>query len=623
MTKGTTFDTTKRRLQEILEEVQNGSTQLPDFQRGWVWDDDRITSLIASVSMGFPIGALMTLGTGGEGVRFKPRPVEGTDKRLLEIDPETLVLDGQQRLTSLYQALVGPGATNTKDSKNKKIRRWYYIDMEQAVNPNGDREEAVFSVPEDRIVKKFGGEPELDVSSVEMEFERHLFPVNKVFDSKGWRRDYNDFWDRDREKIDLYDEFDEKVIERFEQYLVPVIKLTKSTPKEAVCLVFEKVNTGGVSLTVFELLTATFAADNFQLRDDWRRREENLKRAHAVLQGLQSDDFLQCISLLVTNERREEALSLGKPPHEVPGISCKRKDILKLTVEEYKEWADQVTEGFRRAARFLHQQKIFKAKDVPYRTQIVPLATILTALGRDWEDERNRKRIARWFWCGVFGEVYGGAIESRFARDYPEVVAMIREGGPEPITVTDANFAPNRLLTMRTRNSAAYKGLYALLMRDGCRDFRSGEGVEAQGFFDEKMDIHHIFPRKWCDRESKKPDDYNSIINKTALSARTNRSIGGRAPSKYISSLEKNAGVSTAEMDAILASHRIDSDCIRDDDFEGFFQRRADALLDRIEEAMGKPIARDPEVFQEVEDYEEEEPEWDENGAMDSHYVAT
>ena len=90
------------------------------------------------------------------------------------------------------------------------------------------------------------------------------------------------------------------MIKRFEQYQVPVIELKKETPKEAVCLVFERVNTGGVPLTVFELLTAAFAADDFQLRDDWNAREARLKQQHPVLRNLQSDDFLQAISLLVT-----------------------------------------------------------------------------------------------------------------------------------------------------------------------------------------------------------------------------------------------------------------------------------------------------------------------------------
>jgi uncharacterized protein with ParB-like and HNH nuclease domain len=75
---GATFDSTKTPLQEILARADKGSLQLPDFQRGWVWDDERIRSLVASVSVSFPIGAVMLLETGGQHVRFKPRPLSGT-----------------------------------------------------------------------------------------------------------------------------------------------------------------------------------------------------------------------------------------------------------------------------------------------------------------------------------------------------------------------------------------------------------------------------------------------------------------------------------------------------------------------------------------------------------------
>lgn len=588
------FDSTKTPLQELLSRADKGSLQLPDFQRGWVWDDDRIRSLLASVSVSFPIGAVMLLQTGGEHVRFKPRPLMGTHPRLRQVSPEALILDGQQRLTSLYQALMSTSAVETKDVKGKPIRRWYYLDMKKAVTNDDDRDDAVLSIPEDRLVKAFGGEIVLDVTTPEREYAADLFPVNRIFQSAEWRQAYNRHWNYAPEKIRLYDGFEREVIKRFEQYQVPVIELKKETPKEAVCLVFERVNTGGVALNVFELLTASFAADDFQLRDDWIAREHRLKHKHPVLGNLQNDDFLQAISLLVTQARRRQALAAGVAADSAPGISCKRRDILKLEVADWRAWADRVEAGFLRAARFLYGQKIFKARDVPYRTQLVPLAAILVELGNDGETESARQKIARWYWCGVLGELYGGAIETRFARDLPEVAAWVRGEAVEPITIQESSFQPNRLLTLRTRNSSAYKGLYALLMRDGGRDFRTGEPIEAQTFFDDKVDIHHIFPENWCKTAGIDAGIYNSIINKTALSARTNRQIGGRAPSQYLPAIEKTAGVGTAKMDEILRSHCIEPEHLRADRFWEFDAARAEALLARIEAATGKTVARDP-----------------------------
>ena len=610
---GASFDSTKTPLQDLLVRAHALALQLPDFQRGWVWDDERIKSLLASVSASFPIGAVMLLQAGGEHIRFKPRPLAGTDEALHE-EPETLVLDGQQRLTSLYQALMSASAVETKDTKGKPIRRWYYLDMKKAVELEADREDAVLSVPEDRQVKAFRGEITLDVATPDLEYAADLFPVNRIFGSAEWRQAYSEHWNFDTDKMRLFNAFERDVIKRFEQYQVPVIELKKETSKEAVCLVFERVNTGGVALTVFELLTASFAADDFQLRDDWNAREARLKQQRPVLSKLQSDDFLQAISLLVTQARRRAALDGGTPTDKAPGISCKRRDILRLEVADWQAWADRVEAGFVAAARFLYRQKIFKAQDLPYRTQLVPLAAIFTDLDQAGETEGAQRKIARWYWCGVLGEIYGGAIESRFARDLPEVTALVRGEAVEPTTITESSFQAGRLLTLRTRNSSAYKGFYALLMRDGGCDFRTGELIVAQTVFDDKIDIHHIFPEKWCKTTGIEPCTYNSIINKTAISAHTNRQIGGRAPSKYLPAVEKAADIDPARMDVILASHCIAPDSMRTDRFWDFYATRAEALLQRIEAATGMRITREPKLFRAgvvPEIYDEGPQEWD------------
>src|SRR5262245_23327211 len=102
---GSTFQTNPVDLHELLDNCHHGSLQLPDFQRSWVWDEDRIKSLIASISRAFPVGALMALETGGS-INFKPRPVEGAPPEARSAVPRELLLDGQQRITSLYQVTL-------------------------------------------------------------------------------------------------------------------------------------------------------------------------------------------------------------------------------------------------------------------------------------------------------------------------------------------------------------------------------------------------------------------------------------------------------------------------------------------------------------------------------------
>ncbi len=126
-----------------------GKVQLPDFQRPWKWDDDRILSLLATVTLGYPLGVMMTLETGGPGTRFKPRPLEGTNVPA-DVEPEQLLMDGQQRLTSLYQALRSDNPVDTMDARSKRLLRWYYIDIAKAIAVDGNREDSILSIPADR-----------------------------------------------------------------------------------------------------------------------------------------------------------------------------------------------------------------------------------------------------------------------------------------------------------------------------------------------------------------------------------------------------------------------------------------------------------------------------------------
>jgi hypothetical protein len=156
--------------------------------------------------------------------------------------------------------------------------------------------------------------------------------------------------------------------------------------------------------------------------------------------------------------------------------------------------------------------------------------------------------------------------------------------------VAEAQFAPGRLLTLRTRGSAAYKGIYALLMMEGALDWRTGETANVTMYFDEAIDIHHIFPKAWCEARKIKPQVYNSIVNKTPLTARTNRVIGGRAPSDYLTRLASSAGVDTDAISKHVSTHLARADLMALDDFDAFFAARARALLDKIASAMGKSI---------------------------------
>lgn len=621
---GSTFQTNPYDLSKLLEDCDRGTLQLPDFQRSWVWDEDRIKSLIASISRAFPVGALMTLDTGGD-VNFKPRPVEGAPAIAKDAKPLSLLLDGQQRMTSLYQVTVRDKVVETVTPKKKKVKRWFYIDIRKALDPSVDREEAIIGVPEDKIVRgEFGREAGPDLSSTERECKLLMYPVAKVFDWDRWQDGFDKAWPGDANEPvrDEFRRFKREVLENFKYYRVPVIALDRSTSKEAVCVVFEKVNTGGKPLDAFELVTAMYAADGHELRKDWygddinkgrhRRFVDTLRPADSlagIIANVGNTDFLQAVSLFYTRERRREAEKAGKQGKELPAVTGNRQALLGLPLAAYKQYEKQVEHGFLQAAKFLHMLHIYRIFDLPYQSQIVPLAAILADIGEAWEHEANRAKLIRWYWNGVFGELYGSAVETRIARDFMEVPVWL-QGGVEPSTVSETMFRADRLKTMRMRLSAAYKGVNALLMKEGAQDFRSGQKFDHTVFFGENVDIHHIFPQDWCKKQGIKADVFDSIINKTPLSFRTNRIIGGVAPSAYLGKLQTGDAatppIEHARLDGYLRSHLIDPALLRGDGFEAFMADRQKQLLGLIEQATGKS-AYAGDVGDEGEDDEADE----------------
>ncbi|WP_208616838.1 GmrSD restriction endonuclease domain-containing protein [Acetobacter pomorum] len=579
---------------------------MPDFQRSSVWDEDRIKSLIASVSRAFPVGALMSLDTGGP-VNFKPRPVEGAPAEACTTSPQSLLLDGQQRMTSLYQVTLRGKVVETVTPKNKRVKRWFYIDIAKAIDPSVDREEAIVGVPEDRIERAdFGRAVTRDLSTPEKEYAELMYPVSQVFDWDMWQDGFTDYWSGElhKEMREKFRTFKREVLENFKMYRVPVIALDRSTSKEAVCVVFEKVNTGGKPLDAFELVTAMYAAEGHELRKDWYG-DKHIKGRHqrladacrsassdtGILAGVSNTDFLQAVSLFYTRGLRQIAEQNGKKGKELPAVSGNRQALLNLPLSAYKRYEAQVEHGFMQAAKFLHMLHIYRIFDLPYQSQIIPLAAILADIGDAWEHEANRAKLVQWYWNGVFGELYGSAVESRIARDFLEVPSWLM-GGPEPSTVSETIFRNDRLKTMRMRLSAAYKGVNALLMKEGAEDFRSGQKFDHTVFFGENVDIHHIFPKDWCKTHGIKPAVFDSIINKTPLSYRTNRIIGGVAPSEYLRKLEKGNNstppISADKLDNYLRTHLIDPVLLRADAFEAFMEDRQKRLLHLIEQAMGK-----------------------------------
>ncbi|SDQ22848.1 GmrSD restriction endonuclease domain-containing protein [Actinopolyspora saharensis] len=586
------FQTPQHNLSDYLKWSRAGKIQLPDFQRGYKWNDERIRQLLITILRGHPLGVLMLLDTGNDRIRFKPRPVEGVDPNTVS-PPDHLLLDGQQRLTSLTQALTGEGVVDTKDSRGKLLKRRYFVHMATALEGEERIDDAVLSVPADGMIRtNFDRDVVLDLSTEDHQRAAGYFPLSLLYDSAaatGWLLGLED--------KALFSDFHSRVLTEASTYTIPAIELDKYTTKSAVATVFEKVNTGGLPLNVFELLTAVFAGDreyyekhgtDFRLNDDWQETRTKFEQ-YPVLHGLENTDFLQAVTLLATRKRYSDS-----EDRRTVALSAKREDILKLTLADYLDWVDPLREAFVWAADFLADRHIFDNGFVPYPKQLVPLAVIKVIMGKDADLLGPRERLVRWFWCGILGELYGGTTDSRFVRDIEQVPSWaLGESTEVPRTIGDATFVESRLHSLRTRNSAAYKGVYALLLGNGARDWMEDKQLDKAQYRNLEVDIHHIFPQKWCNEHGVDEERRESIVNKTALSARTNRVIGGGAPSKYVDRVARKAQIDSGRLDDLMSSHLVPTKALRSDDYDAFFADRREALCRLVEQAMGKAVPRD------------------------------
>lgn len=573
-------------LSELMRDVTSGKAQLPEFQRSWTWDDGRIRGILASLSQGYPMGAIMRLECGNENVKFKYRPIEGVKN--VTVAPNYLILDGQQRLTSMYRTTCSTDAVFTKTDKGKEIKRFYYLDIKKCLDDNEDRYDAIVPVPEDRKVKTdFDRKVLLDLSTKELEYENEMFPINIIFDGSAredWADGYKEYHEYGKEFMERYKKFRTEVIETITGYKLPVITLGRETPREAVCKVFENVNTGGVALTVFELVTATFATYEFDLRKDWEECRDiiwgkNEPLNTDVMKGVDETAFLTTITLY-TSFFAETA------------TTCKKKDVLGLEFESYQANKAAVLEGYKMARKFLFSQYVFRMRDLPYTTQLIPLAAICAVIGKsNFNLPQTQKILARWFWCGIMGEMYGGANETRFANDIEDVVAAIQGKESQNRTINSSYFSATRLMSLQTRNSAAYKGIMALVYRESCRDFMKGTTMDIVKSMDESPDIHHIFPEAYCIKQGYPKAKWNSIINKTPLLPESNRQIGGEAPSKYSQKIMKAAQIDETQLRLRVESHLVNYAAFIQDDFDTYFIDRAKAIMKVIEGAMEKTIS--------------------------------
>jgi len=479
----------KRKVVGLVEQAHEGKICLPNFQRDFVWTREEVADLVRSIVRGYFIGSLLLLRCDPANPPFAPVFLRGAEPAYREARPELLVLDGQQRLSSLIYALTAPDLS-LKDSSQ---RRWFFVNLDVLLS-EPDSDDVVF----DRAKRELRG-----LDTAEVQYEQRMLPCTVLMSQQAfyrWRDGYED-WLRtnhpnqvDPYRSDWRDGWTSAAtaFQTFEAPLVelPLVDDTDSEAIGRVCAIFEKLNSTGVDLSVYDLLTARLYRSGIRLHDLWAEACKSHHRLRAWSNG-KADEHKFGVLVLRT-------LALLR------GLDPKPRILIDLSPVDFeKDWR-RAARAMERALRLITLVGpdgfgVFAEKWLPG----FGLVPILAALRAEIEDRclggTEREDLRRWYWCNVFMERYSSAVESKSRKDYLEMTRHWFEGGPEPEVFHDARNiigAPGfRVRSSASYASAVYSGLFCLLALRNARDWRRGEDIRLQ-----ELQDHHIFPQAYLKR---------------------------------------------------------------------------------------------------------------------------
>ena len=537
-------DTNPRNLTELLSQIHNRETVLPDFQRDFVWDSGATKELIVSIAKGFPAGSILRIRNTNN--LFSYREFEGATP-LKGQRPTYLVLDGQQRLTSLYQAFYGVGQFR------------YFLNL-QCLLDGEEFDECVISLRADKAQA-------MRYMDIENQAKNLILPLSVLKDeSEGfsnWKVNVSStrYPDSPADAFDMVtklQQIENAWMKTISSYQFPVVTLSDNTEAEAVCTIFETLNRTGVKLTAFDLLTARFWPQDINLRREW----DDARQEHPILGDMEVDPYylLQALSLCA---------------RQTPG--CKRGEVLSLSGSAFGEWWPSVVQGYAGALEILRDDcGVVAPKWLPYAAIPIPMAAVLakTASISGPAIGANRNKLVRWYWCSVLNQTYDNPPNSQAAKDFGELLGWFG-GGTAPESVSNfntENIGDLREITFRQR--ALYRGLMGLVLRNRPKDFHKGQEITSESMRGQNIDDHHIFPDAYL-QEVHKPGYGDHILNRTLIDSETNKRIGKNRPSVYIPAIENSLGQSAVDL---FKSHFCSTDELKADNFEAFIKKRESKL---------------------------------------------
>lgn len=469
-------------IRALIDRVSAGDIRIPAFQREFVWEPDQVAFLIDSVYKNFPIGTIVFWQTDER---------LSTEKKLGSFElpepkkdyPVNYVLDGQQRLTSLFsvfQTELAPSDSSWVD---------IYFDLEAAANPQDTSFYAL--------------------DPTEVDAERH-FPINTFFDTVAYRNATKNLSD---ERAALVDE----VQSVFKEYRIQN-QTFETQDRNEVAIVFERINRAGTELDLFELLAAWSWSDDFDLIDKFR--ELQTKIADHGFEEL-------------TDERD---LQLRTCAAVITGETSPNK-ILDLQGEDIRARFVEIEAGIVGAIDFLKRELgIVHFKMLPFPGIIVHLSTFFATSAADGVNytAQQKEKLIQWFWRAVFTRRFSADVSERQANDIREMRFLKEDGSHDfkfPLFEIKFDFRKSRF-SAGTANS---KALILMLANRVPHSFLSGAKIDPSKVLKKgsRHEFHHIFPRKYLEKLGAEARDINSLANICFLTRSDNNSIKAKAPEVY------------------------------------------------------------------------------------------
>jgi len=550
----TTLENIQVRYSDLISEIETGQVKIPQFQRKFVWDIKSSAKLLDSIIKGYPIGTFIYWRTNE-----RLRAVRNLGNILLP-DPKVgeyvnYVLDGQQRLTSLFATLKGLKITDEEGRESD------YSEMYVDFNAQDDQEIII-----------------TDPSKLE---EHTYIKVTELIEGSltllvAFPAEYH-------KTIEKY----KKIIQ---SYTFSVINL-KNAPIDVATEVFTRLNVGGKALTLFEIMVAKTYDSNkkFDLSEKYDELKEEL--ANSQYDTIPSATVLQVVSILLKKD-------------------CTRKQILKLDKEEFIEIWDKATNYIKQSIDFFRSYGITVSRILPYNALIVPFSYYYF-LQRKNPTGEIKKRLEDFFWRVSLGFRYSSGVESKLAQDIEKIEKIVKGELPQyewAVTVNEEFVENNGLFST---GKAFIKAILCLLSKQSPKSFDNNLNVIMDNSWlkiASSKNYHHYFPKSWLKKNYKDWNDFyvNHIVNITIVDDFLNkRKIKTKSPAVYMKSFKKE----NEDLAQTMRTHLIDieNDGIWENNYETFYKNR----LKRITEELNKFIIQQepPKSLEVYKDIEEVEPE--------------